>query len=576
VRVLGWILLFVAGVACAQPSVRYKVEVDAPAEIADTLREGLSLARWQHDPQMNAERLRRLADQAIAEARETAATEGYFSARASVTIDESADPWLVRLTVDPGERTRVAEVDLRFSGPAREDGEARSLLRRAREAWNLQPGAPFRQADWDAAKQRVVRELSRWRYAAAHVASSEARVDPLERRAALQVEVASGPPFRFGELRPTGTRRFDEKLVENLAPFRRGQVYDRDRLLLYQRLLLESGYFVSAQTEIDADPALARAAPVRVAVIEASTQHVEAGIGYSTDVGPRAEFRYSDQDVLDSAWRFKSGLRLDQKIQNLELQFDSPPRPRGRWTSFFTRARQADIQNESTREFSLGSSYNWGAGLTPSAFIVSGHVEEQRALGAPTDNRHAVYFGHRSTFRRTDDLVSPRRGFLGMVEIGGAPEALASRQFLRGVVSASLFIPLGRADDLLIRAQAGRVLANAREGIPSSFLFRTGGDQTVRGYAFESLGVRQGEAIVGGRYMAVGSVEYTHWIGEGWGVAAFVDAGNAWDDSKLLRMAKGIGVGPRVRTPIGPIRADLAYGQETRKLRLHFSVGYTF
>jgi translocation and assembly module TamA len=163
-----------------------------------------------------------------------------------------------------------------------------------------------------------------------------------------------------------------------------------------------------------------------------------------------------------------------------------------------------------------------------------------------------------------------------MFELGGAPEALATRAFLRGMISGSFFFPVGRRGDLLLRGQAARVLAATREGIPSTFLFRTGGDQTVRGYAFESLGVRQGAAIVGGRRMIVLSSEYTHWIGESWGVAGFVDAGNAWDDTTLFRAALGYGLGARLRTPIGPIRADLAYGEETGQLRLHFSVGYTF
>jgi translocation and assembly module TamA len=135
---------------------------------------------------------------------------------------------------------------------------------------------------------------------------------------------------------------------------------------------------------------------------------------------------------------------------------------------------------------------------------------------------------------------------------------------------------VGRRDDLLLRGQAGRVIASTRQGIPSTFLFRTGGDQTVRGYGFESLGVRQGEAIVGGRRFVVMSSEYTHWVGESWGIAAFVDAGNAWDDTTLFKAALGYGVGARVRTPIGPIRADLAYGQETHSFRLHFSVGFSF
>jgi translocation and assembly module TamA len=74
--------------------------------------------------------------------------------------------------------------------------------------------------------------------------------------------------------------------------------------------------------------------------------------------------------------------------------------------------------------------------------------------GDVTDTRHGVYFGHRRTFRRTDDFMSPREGYLGMFELGGAPSALATRQFLRGVISGSFFFPVGRRADLLVRGQA--------------------------------------------------------------------------------------------------------------------------
>jgi translocation and assembly module TamA len=120
------------------------------------------------------------------------------------------------------------------------------------------------------------------------------------------------------------------------------------------------------------------------------------------------------------------------------------------------------------------------------------------------------------------------------------------------------------------------VIAQSRVGIPSNFLFRTGGDTTVRGYAFESLGVQQGDAVVGGRYYWVGSVELVHWITRTWGVAGFVDAGNAKDKVSELSPALGYGVGARLHTPIGPFRLDVAYGEETKRVRLHFSVGLTF
>ena len=567
--------LLVAGAVCAQ-GVRYRVEVDAPRDMAATLRKGLSLERWKDDPQMTEERLRRLAAEAGREAREVAATEGYFSPRVEVRIDEAQSPWSVMVKVDPGERTRVSHVEIRFSGPAAQDPEARQLFQRVRERWRLRRGEPFRQSDWDAAKREAARELASWRYAAARVADSQATIDPEKREARLDIELASGPAFRFGPVRVTGLKRYADAVAENLNPIREGQTYDRDLVLTYQRRLLETGYFASVQADIDAHPLLADAAPLRVSVIEASSQHVETGVGYNTDGGARAELSYSNQDVFDSAWRFKSALRVDQKIQQLDANLDTPPRPGGRWNSVFGRARQADIQNETTRELSLGVSHNLYDRMAPVSLIVSGHLEEQNVGGDVTDNRAALYFGHRRSFRQTDDLLFPREGYLGTLEIGGAPPGLASREFFRVTGNASLLLAIGRSGDLLLRGQAGLVAAKTREGIPTTFLFRTGGDQTVRGYAFESLGVPQGDAIVGGRRLAVGSVEYTHWIGDNWGLAVFADAGNAWDEGATFEPALGYGVGGRFRTPIGPIRADVAYGEKTGEFRIHFSVGYTF
>ena len=107
-------------------------------------------------------------------------------------------------------------------------------------------------------------------------------------------------------------------------------------------------------------------------------------------------------------------------------------------------------------------------------------------------------------------------------------------------------------------------------------MFRTGGDTTVRGYAFDSLGVTAGQATVPGRYFIATSIEATRWINATWGIATFIDAGNAFDDARDFRLDLGYGVGARVRTPIGPFRFDIAYGQESRQVRVHFSVGLAF
>lgn len=575
-RAVLFLALALGAAAPAAAKLDYRVEIQAPRELKDTLEKGLNIVRFRADPDMDEDRLKRLLDQAVRETREAAATEGYFSAHVQAEIDSSGEPWVVRLRLDPGERTHVKDVEIRFSGPATTDGEARPHLERVREDWGLRRGQPFRQDAWESAKRQAVRELSGWRYAAAAITASEARIDPKDHSATLSVELASGPPFRFGELHVTGARRYPDALVENLAPMRPGEIYDREKVILYQRRLLESGYFASVQAEIDPNPQVADAAPLRVAVIEAPQHHVESGVSYNTDVGPRVEARYTNEDVLSTAWRFGSNLSLDRKIQNLQLDLNTPPRSGGVWDNVFTRARGQDIENDVTRELAVGVSHNYGASAAPLAYIVSAHAEDERIGGLLAESAHCVYFGVRKTARRTDALISPRQGFVLTGEVGGAPNALASQTFLRGVASGSLFFPLGATDDLLLRGDVGAVRSAAREGIPSSFLFRTGGDQTVRGYAFESIGVQQANAVVGGRRLLVGSVEVTHWFGENWGLASFVDAGNAWDTGVRTDFATGYGVGARFRTPIGPIRADLAYGARDSAWRLHFSVGYGF
>jgi len=81
---------------------------------------------------------------------------------------------------------------------------------------------------------------------------------------------------------------------------------------------------------------------------------------------------------------------------------------------------------------------------------------------------------------------------------------------------------------------------------------------------------------VGGRYLGVASVEYTHWLQPKWGAAVFYDVGNATDDIGTFKLAHGYGLGARWRSPVGPLNIDIAYGRELKRLQLHFSVGVAF
>lgn len=586
---IGVVLLLAASVgspALAQVSdalssesapVHFRVVIDAPRPYRQLFEQGLDIVRWQRDERVTMPLLERLVAEARKVTADAMAADGYFSANVTSRIETRAGAeTIVHIDIEPGPRTRVREVDIAVEGAAVEDEVGRKRVEVVKQTWRLVAGEPFRQSEWDAAKQEALGRLARGRYAAASITESEARIDPAERTADLKLRLDSGPIFRAGPTFVSGLRRYPPSIVENLNPLTPGEPYDALKLDLYQRRLIETGYFSAVHFAVDPDPAQAAAAPLRVSVIEAASQRLDTGLSFSTDVGFGITVDYSNVDIFDSAWRLRPRLKLNQREEELNITLDTPPRPGAVWNTYSARMQRRDIEGDLTREAMVGYARNWGLESTPSQVSLSGHIERETISGSTKQNKHAVFLGYRKTFRTTDDIIQPRRGVLGTAEIGTSVPGLSSQQFIRLHGKVNWLIPIGLRDDVLVRGEAGTVLADSRAGVVSSFLFRTGGDQTIRGYAFESIGVRQGTATVGGRYMALGSVEYTRWVTDSLGGAIFIDTGDAFDDPGEFQLSTGVGIGVRWRSPIGPFRADVAYGERTKEVRLHFSVGFSF
>jgi translocation and assembly module TamA len=205
-------------------------------------------------------------------------------------------------------------------------------------------------------------------------------------------------------------------------------------------------------------------------------------------------------------------------------------------------------------------------------------LTELRAVDdLPSSRSKSLPVTYAITKRELDNLVSPTRGYVLSAQLGGAlTPLLTDRQFVRAYLRAFWLRPLSPEFTLVLRGEAGAVGSTGKSGVPSTFLFRAGGDQSVRGYAYQELGVREDGATVGGRYLATASAELQYWFKPPWGMAVFYDAGNAADRVADLRPKVGYGVGARWRSPAGPINVDVAYGQAERQVRLHFSLGFTF
>ncbi|MDB5811127.1 MAG: putative outer membrane protein putative antigen [Betaproteobacteria bacterium] len=572
------LLLFVATASAADVPVvgdeatfKFKLTVEAPSSLRDMLQNGLDLARWQSYESMTLSLLESLVTDAKAQALEAAATDGFFNAQAEVSIGEvERGMRTVRLKIVPGVAARVADTSIRLKPP-----DARAEARVGRE-WPLLSGQLFTQPAWNAAKKSAVDELSRERYFGAAVAESQATIDPVKNEANLSLVLDPGPAFGFGPVSVTGLKRYPAEIVTYLAPFKPGDPYSRQDVEVFLRRLNATNYFASSQVIVDGNRATASAAPVRVSVIEAPTRRLDAGVGYSTDTLYRASVAWRDVDVFDNAYRFHTELSVESRVQRLGATFELPTNAGGWNDTFESTASRTDIENLVTRGIVVGVTRRDIDERRQPAFGLSYYYEFQQPLDAPSDLARALFARYEYVWRTTDDLIFPRNGAIAALRLGAGLPGGSTQKFARAVGQLEWFHSFTRRDILALRGEVGKVFAATSQGIPQALLFRTGGDTTVRGYAYQSLGVQTGSAIVGGRNYALASAEMTHWMADSWGLAAFVDSGNATDSFSNFQFKTGYGAGVRVKSPIGPLRLDVARGQDAAKIRLHFSVGLAF
>lgn len=557
--------------------VAYEINLQIASDQRALLENNLDLYRWRGSDRTSEIQLRRLVLLAPEQIRSLLATEGFFSPRIEARMAQRDGKLHVDLDVDPGTPTRVADVDLQLTGAFADGSPANNArLAKMRAQWALPPGAIFRQSDWESAKRNALNALLVETYPRASITGSTAEIDEEQQAARLKVTLDSGPAVTFGTLEIAGLQRYPESIVRNVNPIAAGEPYSQARLLEFQSRLQTSPYFSSVDVGIDNLSGAPTEMPVRIGVVEQPAKKLGLGIGISTDTGPRAQIDYRDLDLRDRAWLLSGTLKVEQVRQSLTGGIQLPPS--GRYNDSLTAlAERTDIEGQETRKLVLGAKRVFIEGKNETAYSLR-YWTEREYLGSDSNTlNQALSLSYAWTRRDVDNLVFPTRGYLVNLQADGALRALLSSQdFVRGFGRATLFYPAGARNQFILRGELGAVSATSTEGIPSDFLFRTGGDKTVRGYAYQSLGVKEDSATVGGRYTAVLSAEYVRWLNEKWGAAFFVDRGGAADSWQDLKLATGYGVGARWKSPVGPLNVDVAYGQDERRYRLHFSVGFSF
>ncbi|WP_426055189.1 autotransporter assembly complex protein TamA [Janthinobacterium sp. PSPC2-1] len=592
----------------APAPLQYEVKVNAPGDLDELLEKNLDLERFRGNPRMDREQLQRLVRDTPEQAKNLVATAGYYTPVVTVRVDTTGAKPVVIVDVDPGEPVTIDKVELELRGfdptpplAASEPFDTEALKR----SWSLKSGNVFRQADWESAKRALLREVVQTRYPRAQLVDTQAVVDPETHKVSLLVVLDSGPELRFGELRIEGLKRYDASIIRNLDKIRPGDYYSESALQSFQARLQDTGYFASVEVSADmssilgeqieagqesqqaeAEGASAGAKPANrgpapllplvVRVTENKQQNVSAGLGFSTNTGNRAQLNYDNLNVWGT--RFKSAITMETKKQAAHANFYFPTTERGYNDSAGASFERSDISNEITAVTTISAKRNWGGTNLERSLTFEFLSEDKTVVGLEQTRSKSLPLTYAITKRSLDSLLFPTRGYVINAQVGGALlPVLTDERFVRVAGKAVYYRPLGEKGELIVRGEMGALGSKEKRGVPAVYLFRAGGDQSVRGYGYQELGVKEGDATIGGRYMLTGSAEYQYWFKPKWAIAAFYDAGNAADTVKAAMTPKsGYGLGGRYKSPVGPINVDVAYGHAVQKYRLHFSLGFTF
>lgn len=556
----------------------YDVDIQtSPRELRKLLEAHLDLARFSTRSGVSDDQFDFLVTATPQQVRYLAATDGYFTpvVRTDVRTGENGKR-KVTVYVDAGSRTQISSVTLTFTGPVLTEDKAQENA--TRFAFSLHEGDAFTQSGWDDAKNAALRALQARRYLGAKISHSEARVDPLKHDAKLSVTFDSGPTFTMGQIDVSGTRRYPQKIVTNVNPISPGEIYDVHRVTELQRQVQNTPYYASVAIDVDDNTQKPLDTPLHVKVSEYPYNSFRGGVGYSTDTGAHVQGSYTYLNTFGSAWPLQLSGRLDQIQKYGQIQLSMPPGERAWTNSVLASYTTTDVSDTNIYSLRAGVQRTRTSQNIDYAYSLLYYQDRLYQNAAPPSMARALVPQWSWTRRDVDDPLFPRSGNVVRVEAGfGVKGAGSDATFVRGYMRGQEYLPIGHDDLMLFRAEMGGVFTSSgSSSIPASLLFRAGGSNSVRGYAFQSIGNDVDGSILPTKYLVTGSAEYQHWFDHDWGGAVFFDVGTATDTWGEKVFDPGAGFGARWRSPVGPVNLDLAYGFRDRRVRPYVTLGIAF
>lgn len=564
------LLLGALPVRAASPGIAVQVE-GVSGELRDNVLAFLGIYQVREREDLSPARVRRLHAQAPGEIRAALQPFGYYRAQIDARLTQTTEGWVARYAITRGEPVHVTEVDVRVEGDGADDAEFRRLVR----TFPLARGDQLRHAEYEIAKRDFQKLAAERGYFDFRFLLTEIRVDVEANAAAVRLHLDTGPRYRFGEI-TLDQDLLDPQFVRRFVRIKPGEPYTTRALLEIQTALADSEYYADIDVRADPADAVDHAIPVHIRLGPRKQNRYIFGIGYGTDTGARGRLGWQRRYINERGHHLRAELRASRIQQNITagyfIPFRNPRTDQYALTAGYEEDDTLSYESEITR---FGLSRTVARGRTRETLSLA-YQNERFEVGGQTGETVLVMPG--ANWVRTfgeDRIYTPRGARLWFELRGGSAELGSDISFLQARLQPKAIYSITDAGRFIARLDIGSTRIDDFSALPASLRFYAGGDQSVRGYRYNSLGPTDASGnVIGGRRLLVGSLEYEHRIRGGWSAAVFYDAGNALEDYTDT-LARGAGVGVRWRSPIGQVRVDVAsaLSEDGNPWRLHLNIG---
>jgi translocation and assembly module TamA len=502
---------------------------------------------------------------------------GYYKAKVTTSMEKTAaGNYLLRVKVAPGEPVLVTSVQVTLKGAGAKEQD---LLELSRD-FPLRKGDVLLQRAYESAKNSLRSKALELGFLDADFSVHEILISQDRSGARINLELDTGPQYRFGETSVTGAPDYPDKFLRRYLTFKTGETYSPAKINETQLNFINAERFREVIVTPEREKTHDLKVPVLVSLKPSQRRRLRVGGGYGTDTGARFTGRYKDVNMFQLGHELQIELFVAQRLQGLGAGYLIPSsKDVNSSTGFQLNLQREDVSTYTSQLISAQVDRNrsFGAGKLGTAYLEL--LQEDFTVGTQKSSSRLILPGLRFTDRIYDDLIRPTRGYRYTLEVRGTHQFLGSDTgLIQFIADGNVIVPLPWRLTFITRGKVGMTAQNdPLSDLPPSIRFFAGGDTSVRGYSYQSLGPRDASGnVVGGKDLVVGSIELQRDIFKNWGVSAFFDTGNAFNSFTNIRLFSGTGIGIHYYTRIGSINLYFArqIGVASPGNHIHFTMGF--